>query len=274
MSESRIHRTAVVEDGAELGTSVSVGPFAWIGPGTKIGDHADIGPHAVVHPWTTVGHGTRVHAGAVLGDLPQDLKFEPCVSYVRIGADCVLREGVTVHRGTGEGSVTELGAGCYLMAFSHVGHNSTLGERVIMANGALLGGHVEVGEGSFISGNVSVHQFVRIGRLVMMGGNSGVSRDVPPFCTVSSLRRNRLSGLNTVGLRRAGLEAAARREIKRTYRRLFQSGLPLSRALAELDEEPPASPEAAEMIEFIRASRRGVCGAERGAGESSGREMR
>ena len=171
-----IHPSAMVNPNAVLGDHVTVGPFAFIDRDTQIGEDCVIGPHSVILRYTSLGRSCRVHAGAVLGDLPQDLAFKDEPSYVKIGANCVLREGVTIHRGTKTDTSTVLGDNCFLMANSHLGHNVQLGHGVIIANGALLAGHVEVGERAFISGNVVIHQFVRIGRLAILSGCSAVGK--------------------------------------------------------------------------------------------------
>lgn len=253
-----IHPTAVVSPRAELGTEVTVGPMAIIEAGTVIGDRCCIGPHAAILRHTTLGAGCRVHAHAVLGDLPQDKAFAGCESYVRIGGGCIIREGVTVHRGTKPGTLTEIGGGCFLMANSHVGHNSRLGDRVILANGVLLGGYAAIGAGAFLSGNCMVHQFVRVGRLAMLGGGGAASKDVPPFCTVASLHVNQVIGLNIVGLRRAGMPPSDRLALKRAFRTLYLSGLNFSQAVSAIRGEFSAGP-ACELAEFVEASKRGIC---------------
>ena len=255
---TEIHATAVIDDAAELGEGVVVGPFAVISADTRMGDGCRVGPHAVVHPFTTLGAGCVVHAGAVLGDIPQDLGFTGVPSTVRIGDRCVFREGVTVHRGTAEDSETVLGDDCYLMNNSHVAHNCRLGNNVIMANNAVMGGYAEVGDGTFVAGQVAIHQFVRIGRLAMLGGVCGVSKDVPPFCMTEPVSANRVLGLNVVGLRRAGFTAEQRREIKSAFKILYQSGLNTTDAVVRLREAFTSGP-AAEFAEFVDASERGIC---------------
>jgi UDP-N-acetylglucosamine acyltransferase len=247
---STIHPTAVIEDGAVIGCNV------------------DIGPHAVVLRNVTIGPNCRIHAGAVIGDLPQDLAFQPAETFVHIGADCVIREHVTIHRGTKPGTATVVGDGCYLMAHSHLGHNLRLGTRVIVANGALLAGYVEVGDEAFISGNVVIHQFVRIGRLAMLSGGCGISKDVPPFCTTVGLERNRIGGLNTIGMRRAGLSPAERVQVKRAFTLLYRSRLNVSQALERMRQEFTDSP-AMEIVEFASASRRGICSMRESKGDQS-----
>lgn len=253
-----IHATALVSARAELGAEVTVGPLAVIEENVQIGDHAVIGPHAVILKHTTLGAGCRVHPHAVLGDLPQDLAFGGLESYVRIGARCVIREGVTVHRGTKPGTATEIGPDCFLMANSHVGHNARLGDHVILANGALLAGYVEVGPRAFISGNCLIHQFTRVGRLAMLSGGCAVSKDVPPFCTALGLRPNQVGGLNVVGLRRAGIPPAERLALKRAFRMLYLSGLNVTQAVAAIRGEFSAGP-ALELAEFVDGSKRGIC---------------
>lgn len=257
-----IHATAIVDSGAELGRDVDIGPYAVIAGDVRIAEGCRIGPHVTLHAGTEIGEGCDVHAGAVIGDVPQDLGFKPCESGVRIGRGCVLREGVTVHRGTQPESVTEVGEGCYLMGFSHYAHNCRLGRRVIVANGALLAGYVQVGDRAFISGNCLVHQFVRIGKLVMMGGGSAVSKDVPPYSLVGALHLNEVCGLNVVGMRRAGLSAEERRKVKTAMAIVYHSGLNARQAAARLHEENDAGP-AAEIAEFISGSERGICGMRR-----------
>jgi UDP-N-acetylglucosamine acyltransferase len=237
---ANIHPTAVIEDGA------------------KIGEGAEIGPHVTIYRHVTLGPNCRVHAGAVIGDVPQDLAFNNVESHVRIGANCVIREHVTIHRGTKPDTSTIVGDGCYLMTNSHVAHNARLGSRVIVASGALLAGYVEVGDLAFISGNSVVHQFVRIGTLSMLSGLSGIGKDVPPFCTTRGVVANQIGGLNVVGMRRAGMGPAQRTEVKRAFKLLYRSGLNVTQALEAIRGEFRAGP-ALEMCEFIEASARGIC---------------
>ena len=253
-----IHPTAVVESGAEVAADCQVGPLTYIAAGAKIAAGCVIGPHVTIFGCTRLGAGCKVHAGAVLGDLPQDLAYEDVDSWVEIGADCVIREGVTIHRGTEEGTVTRTGKGCLLMANSHMAHNVTLGDRVILANGVLLAGHARVDDGAFISGNTVVHQFIRIGRLSMLGAAGALTQDVLPFSMTTTSARNSVAGLNVVGMRRAGLEPAERAEVKRLHRLIYRSGLNMQQALAAMDEDGGALAD--EMAAFIRGAKKGVCG--------------
>ncbi|MDX2230114.1 MAG: acyl-ACP--UDP-N-acetylglucosamine O-acyltransferase [Leptolyngbyaceae cyanobacterium bins.349] len=253
-----IHPTAIIDPGAELGQDVSIGAFAYVEAGVKLGDGCILGPHVSILRHTHLGHGCRVHAGAVLGDLPQDLSFKGGDSYVRIGSNCVIRENVTIHRGTKAGSVTEVGNDCLLMAQSHLAHNVKLGNNVIVANGALLAGYVEVGDRAFISGNCLVHQFTRVGRLAMMSGASAVQKDVLPFCITRSVSPNTIMGLNVVGLRRAGFTPSDRRTLKQALMVIYNSGFNVSQATEKLEQDFD-SELVKELCEFIRGSKRGIC---------------
>jgi UDP-N-acetylglucosamine acyltransferase len=172
---------------------------------------------------------------------------------------------VTIHRGTKPDTKTVVGDECYLMAFSHLAHNVQLGRKVILANAVLLGGYVEVGDGCFFGGGAGVHQFCKIGRLVMVGGNSGLSKDVPPFCMVETVSMNKILGLNTVGMRRGGLGSEERKQIKRAFTLLYRSGLNIPDAARRIREEFESGP-AVEMADFIDASERGICGMKSGRG--------
>jgi UDP-N-acetylglucosamine acyltransferase len=254
-----IHPTAIIESPAGLGQHISVGPFSYIGPHVTLGDGCVIGPHVTILPYTTLGAGCRVHAGAVIGDLPQDLAFdESTISYVRVGPNCVLREGVTIHRGTRPNSVTQVGEGCLLMANSHLAHNVIVGNQVILANGALVAGYGEIGDRAFISGNCLIHQFARVGRLAMMAGGSAIQKDLPPFCITRSSTSNTLIGLNVIGLRRAGVSPSERQQLKQALRLLYLSGLSTPDAIAKLEQELP-SPLVQELCGFVRQSQRGIC---------------
>ena len=253
-----IHPTAVVAASASLGAGVRVGPFAVIEDDVVLGDGCVVGPHAVIHPYTLLGEGCRVHAGAVLGDVPQDVNFDNERSYVRIGDRCIIREGVTVSRGTGVDSETRVGDDCFLMAHSHLGHNVVLGNQVIITNGALLAGHVQVGDRARIGGHCMVHQFTRIGRLSMMSGGSVTTMDVPPFCITGTMSVNTVMDLNVVGLRRAGFADDQRRTLKQAFRILYRSGLDHSSAVERLVGDFECS-HVHELAGFVRSSRRGIC---------------
>lgn len=251
-----IHPTAIIDPKAEVDSSVTVGPYAIIDAGVRVGPQCVIGPHVHLTGQTVIGAGNRFHTGAVIGDAPQDLKYRGEPTRLRIGDNNVFRENVTVHRSTTMEGETVIGSHNFLMAGSHVGHNSVLGDYVILANGALLGGHVQVQDRVFISGNCLVHQFTRLGTLALMQGGSRVSLDVPPYCIVRG--PNTICGLNVVGLRRAGLSSAQRLELRRLYHVLFRSPKKLREALAEARAQFN-SPAALAVLDFVESTRRGIC---------------
>ncbi|MEI7955016.1 MAG: acyl-ACP--UDP-N-acetylglucosamine O-acyltransferase [Verrucomicrobiota bacterium] len=252
-----IHPSALISPEAELADDVVVGPFAVIEGPVKLAAGVVIGGHAWVCGDTWLGEGTRIGWGSVIGADPQDLGFDPaCRSGLRIGAGNQIREYVTIHRSSKEGGNTTLGDGNYLMTGVHLGHDSLVGDSNVIANNVMFGGHVHLGNRVFLGGGAGFHQFLHIGDLVMVQGNAVVSQDVPPYCVVYG--NNQLAGLNTVGLRRAGFDAAARAEIKKAYGLLFTSGLTLYKAL----EEAVAmdwSPAARCLLEAVaKPSRKGI----------------
>lgn len=257
--ENNIHRTALVDKEAKIGSNVAIGPYSVIEAGTEIGDNCVIGPHVTIFGCVRLGSESKVHAGAVLGDLPQDMAHDGSASFVEIGSNCVIREGVTIHRGTREGSVTRVGANCFLMALSHLAHDVQLDEGVILGNAVLLAGYAKIGKKVFASGNSMVHQFVSIGRNAMLGGGCAVSKDVPPFVTMRPAAFNAVAGLNVIGMRRAGMDAAARLEVKRAMKLLYHSGLNRDDAVAAIRAEL-STDEALAVADFAENSSRGLCG--------------
>src|ERR1035441_8325832 len=251
-----IHPTAIVHPGAQLDSSVEVGPYAVIDGDVSIGPDCRVGPYVYLTGQTTIGRGNRFYAGCVIGEAPQDVKYKDEPARLEIGDHNLFREGFTAHRSAKAGEATVIGSHNFLMVNSHVAHNVRLGDHVILANGALLAGHVEVGDNAFISGNCLVHQFVRVGTLAIMQGGSTISRDLPPY-TVARWG-NGICGLNVIGLRRAGLSAGERLELKKLYHKLFRSGENLSSAVAQARQEFTSAP-AKVLLDFIASAKRGVC---------------
>ena len=251
-----IHPTAVIHPKAEIDASTVIGPYAVIDAGVVIGPRCHLGPHVYVTGATRIGTGNRFHAGCVIGDAPQDLKYTDAPTRVRIGDNNVFREHVTVHRANKVEEDTVVGSNNFLMATAHIGHNSRVGNHVIIANGALLGGHVTVEDRAFISATCMLHQFTRVGTLALMQGGSGISKDLPPYTVATG--NNQICGLNIIGLRRAGFTSEERVELKRLYRLLFRQRLKFSEALAQARAEFHG-PKTTALIEFVASSRRGVC---------------
>jgi UDP-N-acetylglucosamine acyltransferase len=251
-----IHPTAMIHGSAEVPADAEVGPYTVIEAGVVMGPGCRIGPHVHLRSGTTLGAGNLIHAGCVLGDDAQDKNYRGQPTRLRIGAGNVFREHVTVHRANKPEEETVVGSQNYLMAGSHVGHNATLGDHVVLANGALVAGHVQVADRAFISGHCLIHQFVRVGLLALMQGGAGISKDLPPFTIARG--DNRICGLNIVGMRRAGYSAEIRLELKRLYHALFRRGANLREAV-ESARGQFQSEAAKTMLEFISASRRGIC---------------
>jgi len=251
-----IHPTANIHPGAKLDATVQVGPFVVIDGGVELGANCVVGPHVYLTGLTTIGVGNQFHSGCVIGDAPQDLKYQNEPTRLRIGDNNVFREHVTVHRSTKLDAETIVGSHNFFMAHSHVAHNCTIGDHVILANGALLGGHAAVQDRAFVSGNCLVHQFTRVGTLALMQGGAAISQDLPPF-TIAQ-RENEICGLNVVGLRRAGFTAEQRLELKRLYHLLFRGGKNLRAALAEARKDFSSAP-AKVLLDFIAGAKRGVC---------------
>ena len=254
-----IHPAAHVHPGARLADDVAVAAGAIIEDGVVVGSGTQVGPNAVLYSGTTVGKDVNVGVGAVLGGIPQDLKFRGGESGVTIGDRTVIREYVTVHRCVEPGELTVVGSDCLLMATAHVAHECVLGDRVIVANGVMMAGHLSVGDGVFLSGNVVIHQFIQIGRLAMVAGSSAVRQDIVPFCLADG-HPARPKGLNTVGLQRAGFSRDQLRTLKSAYRILLgPRGSLVARleGLRDLGEQKGNAPEVAELVRFVEASERG-----------------
>jgi UDP-N-acetylglucosamine acyltransferase len=253
----RIHPTAIVEDGAQLHDSVTVGPYSIIESGAVIGEGCRIESHVRLFGVTRMGAHNRVCHGATLGSEPQDLSFTPAKARpLVIGDHNHFKECVNISGGVKTEGGTRIGSHNYWMAFSHAGHDCSVGDHNVFANTATLAGHVEIADHCFLSGQVAVHQFCRIGSHVMIAGVTGVPQDVPPYMLADG-HRARLVGLNVVGLRRSGFSPEQRSRIKAVYRLLLRSGLRLDEALQRAEDEYPGS-ETAQIVAFIRASRRGI----------------
>jgi UDP-N-acetylglucosamine acyltransferase len=218
MPESHIHPTAIVSPNAKLAEGVTVGPYSIIYDHVEIGANCVIGPHVVIHDYVRMGSENRLHAHALIGDIPQDISFDPATeTWVEIGDANTLREGITIHRSTSPAAPTKVGSNGYLMAYVHVGHDCTIGDGVVLTLNCILGGHVEVGDNAVLGANAAVHQFCRIGRNTMVAGFVGVRKDVLPFSMIAGAPARHYR-LNTVGLRRAGIKGERYRILEQAYR--------------------------------------------------------
>jgi UDP-N-acetylglucosamine acyltransferase len=251
-----IHPSAIVDKGATIGANVEIGQHAVVEKGAIVGNGCKIGANAIVHCGVILGDNVTLDVGAVVGGLPQDIHFDPATkSGVSIGEGSVLREYVTVHRATTPGSNTSIGKNCYLMANAHIAHDCIVGDGAIIANAVLLAGFVTIGGGAFVGGAACFHQHVRVGERCMVGGMAGVTRDLPPFCM--SAERDRLVGLNIVGLRRAGLTREEIAEIKKLFHLVYDAGgSPRDKALAIAPSEV-AHDCGKRFVEFFKSGKRG-----------------
>src|SRR2546428_10589921 len=264
MSELKVHPTAIIDAGAQIGADVEIGAFSIIGPDATIGEKTIVQSHVVIEGEVAIGSGNFIGHGAIIGPPPQDVSFSPeRKTKVEVGNDNVIREYCTIHRGSAEGSATSIGDKNFLMAGAHVGHNCVIGNNVTIANNCLLAGHVRVDDGAFLGGGSTFHQFMHIGRLVMVQGSSAFGKDIPPF--VIAAERNYVFGLNVVGLRRAGFTAQDREGIKAAFKLLYMSGLNISQVLENAATMNFGAP-AREFLDFVaNAKQRGICPLQRGA---------
>lgn len=256
--ETQIHPTAIIHPKAKLGQGVSVGPFAVIGEHVQLGDRVQVGSHASVEGYTSIGDDSRVFPKAIVGTIPQDLKYVPCESYVVVGKRTTIRECVTINPGTAEGEVTAVGDDCLLMAYCHVAHNCTVGNSVIMANVATLAGHVEVADHAVIGGLAAVHQFVRIGEHVMIAGTSTILQDIVPY-SLAGGNPCHISGINFVGLKRKGFSEEQRSLIKQANRIVFRENLTIEKAIQKIKQDLPQEDCLQVITRFLEAgpSKRG-----------------
>jgi len=253
-----IHATALIDPKAEVEANVEIGPYSVIKGDVFIGAGTRIGPHVVIDPYVTIGPNCQIYQYAAIGAVPQSLKFEGEKTYVKIGQRSIIREFVTIHRGTAfGGGITEIGEDNFLMAYTHVAHDCRIGNHVVLANNATLGGHIAIGNNATVGGLVAIHQYARIGEHAFVGGKAAVVKDIPPFM-IAAGDRARLHGLNIVGLKRAGFSPNALTQLKKTYRLIFRIGLTLNEAIERVQAEVEQIPEVVRLIEFIKASQRGI----------------
>jgi UDP-N-acetylglucosamine acyltransferase len=266
MTDAKIHPTAIVDPNAKFGADVQIGPFSIVGPDVTIGRQTIVQSHVVIEAEVAIGRGNFIGHGAIIGVPPQDVSFSPeRKTKVEIGNDNIIREYCTIHRGSHDGSATKIGDRNFLMSGAHVGHNCFIGNNVVIANNCLLAGYVRVDDGAFLGGGSTFHQFMHIGRLVMVQGSSAFGKDLPPF--VVAAERNSVFGLNIVGMRRAGLNASDRDEIKEAFKLVYLSGLNTSQALEKAKTMTFGAP-AREFLDFVATSKkRGICPLKRGSSD-------
>jgi UDP-N-acetylglucosamine acyltransferase len=254
-----IHETALVDPTAELADGVEIGPYSIIGEKVKIGKGTSIGPHCIIDKWTVIGKGCQIYQFVSIGAPPQHLRYKGEETSVIVGDNNIIREFVTIHRGTPFGNgKTVLGDDNFIMAYAHVAHDCILGNRIIMSSYAALGGHVEIGDYAIIGGIVAIHQFVRVGAYAFVGGATALTRDIPPFITASGMKV-KFYGINVLNLQRHNVSAEAIQGLRKAYKVLFRSHLTMDEAIKQVQEDPVAAlPEVRYMLDFITGSKRGI----------------
>ena len=248
---------ACVSENALIGKDVKIGPFVTIDENVVIGDGTIIDCNAVIHSGARIGNNCHIHSGAVVSDIPQDLKFKGEDSLTIIGDNTSIREFVTIHRGTASKGKTVIGENCLIMAYCHVAHDCELGNNVIMSNQVQLAGEVVVGDYAVLGGGALVHQFTHIGKHVMLQGGSLVNKDLPPYIMAGRYPIS-YEGVNSVGLHRRGFSEEQINKIQQVYRVLYLSRLNNTEALAKVIAEVSQSPERDEIVNFVKASKRGI----------------
>ncbi|MEK6647673.1 MAG: acyl-ACP--UDP-N-acetylglucosamine O-acyltransferase [Candidatus Firestonebacteria bacterium] len=254
----KIHSTAIIYPKAKLSETVEIGPYTIIGENVEIGDNTKISSSVVIEGNTKIGKNNILSVGVVIGTPPQDVKYKGETSYLEIGDNNVIREYVTIHKGTGEGGKTIIGNDNFIMTYSHIGHNCIVGNEITMVNYAALGGYVIVEDKAVISAFAAIHQFCRIGRLAMIGASSKLVKDVPPYL-IADGHPLAIYGLNSVGLKRRNVPLEIRHNLENAYKIIYRSDLNLSQAIAKIETEIPKSEEINHFIEFLKTSKRGIC---------------
>ncbi|MBF0204455.1 MAG: acyl-ACP--UDP-N-acetylglucosamine O-acyltransferase [Desulfamplus sp.] len=253
-----IHPTAIIDPDAEIESNVSIGPYAIIKKDVHIGSGTEIGPYTTIDQYVTVGQDCKIFQYASIGAAPQDLKYHGEKTFLKIGRGTIIREFVTINRGTEfGGGYTEVGEENYLMAYTHIAHDCKTGKRVILANNATLGGHIELGDNVTIGGLVAIHQFVKIGDYAYIGGKSAIVKDIPPY-VIAAGDRATLHGLNNVGLDRHNFSKATISNLKKAYRIVFRIGLTVKQASERVRAEVEQIPEVVNFMNFIEKSTRGI----------------
>jgi UDP-N-acetylglucosamine acyltransferase len=253
-----IHPTAVVHPKAQIADGVSIGPYTVIGEHVTIGKDTKIASHVLIDGWTTIGERNQLHSFSCIGTPPQDVGYRNEETYLIVGNDNIIREFATVNRATTKADrKTEIGNKNFLMAYSHVAHDCKLGNSIIMANSAGLAGHITIEDYAILGGIVGVHQYVRIGAYSMIGGQSAIVQDIPPYVSAAG-NRAQLYGLNTIGLKRRGFSDAVINNLKKAYKIIFRSGMTTEEALAKVVDEITGCKEVNYFVDFLRHSKRGV----------------
>jgi len=263
---TEIHETAMIHPQALLDIGVKIGPYVIIEEDVEIGEGTTVEAYSIIRSGTRIGKFCKIGPFAALGGDPQDVNYKGYKTYLEIGDYNIIREYVSIHRASKEGEATTVGDKNFLMAYVHIGHDCRIGNEVILTSFAGISGHVSIDDKAVIGGQVGIHQFVRIGTLAMISGLSGVGKDVPPY-TIAAGRPAKIVGLNVVGMRRKEIPSEARRAISNAFKLLYRSNLNVSQALERIQKEINPFKEVLEFVNFIKNSKRGICGFKRESDE-------
>jgi UDP-N-acetylglucosamine acyltransferase len=251
-----IHSTAIIHPGSQIGSGCEIGPYCVVGEHVMLGDDCKLHSHVVIDGHTTLGKGNEIFPFASIGLKTQDLKWKGGITHTQIGDKNTFREYVTVHSATSDGDATRIGSNNHILAYSHIAHDCVIGSHIVMSNCATLAGHVTVEDHAVISIS-AIHQFCRIGKLAMIGGCSKVVQDVPPFM-IADGNPAETRTINKVGMERQGISDESQNALKQAYKILFREGLSIPNALAKIEKELPSLPEVQYLVQFVRASERGI----------------
>lgn len=253
-----IHKTAIIDSKAKISSDIEVGPYSTIGADVTIGKGVKIGAFCALDGNTTIGDNCRIFTGAVIGSIPQDLKFKGEKSFLEIGKNNIIREYTTMNLGTGNGGKTKVGDNNLFMAYSHIAHDCIVANDCVIANCGTLAGHVTIEDKAVVGGLVAIHQFVRMGEISIVGGCSKVVQDIPPFSTCDG-HPTKVYGLNLIGLKRTGISEENISALKLAFKFLFREGLSIPHAIEKIQKEIHETPEIKHLIKFFQTSERGVC---------------
>ncbi|MDP2939607.1 MAG: acyl-ACP--UDP-N-acetylglucosamine O-acyltransferase [Candidatus Omnitrophota bacterium] len=252
------HPSAIIHPKAKLDSSVEVGSYSNIGANVTIGKGVKIGAFCVIEGNTAIADNCHIFTGAVVGSIPQDLKYKGEKSFLKIGKNNIVREYVTMNLGTGDGGTTQIGDNNLFMAYSHIAHDCIVGNDCIIANCGTLAGHVTIEDKAVVGGLVAIHQFVKMGQISIVGGCSKVVQDIPPYSTCDG-HPTKVYGLNLIGLKRAGIADDSITHLKHAFKILFRLGLTIGHALERIEKELPQTKEISHLVEFLKTSERGIC---------------
>ncbi len=257
MSTASIHKTAIISEGAIIGDNCTIGPYCIIGEHVRIGDNCKLQSHVVLDGHLTLGNACELYSFCCLGKQTQDLKFKGETAYVKIGNNNIIREYVTVNSSTGTGNITLIGDDCFIQSYCHIAHECRLGNNIIMSSGAMLSGHTEVDDNAIIGGYTGVVQFVKIGKMAMIGGYSKLTHDVLPFTIADGIPAE-MRVINKIGMERNGKSKETIKIVSDAFKKIIRSTLTLEEATTEIQDIFPDSPEISEIIDFISKSRCGL----------------